>query len=169
MMKLYARRAAVIAACVLMSACTSNSPFPPKVMNTAVPPIQFEAWRDAGPSNPSGKSDAGLRLELGGRIIQTIKEDKGVVVVAEQLPIVTKPAYGPTEENVQRQGDYEFAFLYPGELNAQALRSGQRFVVVGVTTSRRPVIVNGKPKTEPFLVADCIHIVSGQTYCVAQQ
>jgi hypothetical protein len=134
-----------------------------------VPPIQFEAWRDAGPSNPSGKSDSGLRLELGGRIIQTVKNDKGVVVVAEQLPIVTKPVYGPTEENVKRTGDYEFAFLYPGELDLQALRSGQRFVVVGTTANRRPVVVNGKPKTEPFLVADCIHIVSEKTYCATQR
>lgn len=168
MTKLYARRTAVIAVCVLLSACASNSPFPPRVMDVTAPPIQFEAWRDAGPSNPSGKSDSGLRLELGGRIIQTIKAEQGIVVVAEQLPIVTKPVYGPTEENVKRSGDYEFAFLYPGELNAQVLSSGQRFVVVGTTVSRRAVLVNGKPKTEPFLVADCVHIVSEKTYCVTQ-
>jgi hypothetical protein len=35
---------------------------------------------------------------------------------------------------------------------------GNRFIVVGTTTSRRPVLVNGIPKTEPFLTADCIHV-----------
>ena len=165
----YVHRAAAVAVCALMAACASNSPFPPKVMDTVPPGVQFEAWRDAGPSNPAGKSDAGLRLELAGRIIQTIKDEKGVVVVAEQLPIVTQPVYGPTDENLGRKGNYEFAFLYPGELSTQALSSGQRFVVVGTTASRRPFVVNGKPKTEPFLVADCVHIVSGKTYCVAQQ
>jgi hypothetical protein len=35
---------------------------------------------------------------------------------------------------------------------------GNRFIIVGTTTSRRPVLVNGIPKTEPFIIADCIHI-----------
>jgi starvation-inducible outer membrane lipoprotein len=111
------------------------------------------------------------------------------MIVAEQLPIVKHPVYGPTEE-VKRTGDYEFAFLYPGELEPQALRNGNRFVIVGTTTNRRPVVVNGVPKTEPFLIADCIHVwqtgrteiaefkedVGGgfsplpeKTYCVAQK
>jgi len=110
------------------------------------------------------------------------------VIVAEQLPIVKHPAYGPTED-VKRTGDYEFAFLYPGELDLRALRRGNRFIIVGTTTSRRPVLVNGVTKTEPFLIADCIHVwqtgsaeiaefkegVGGgysplpeKTYCVAQ-
>jgi hypothetical protein len=129
-------------------------------MDTVVPAgvVQFEAWRDAGPSNGSGKSDSGLKLELAGQIIQATKEKNGILVVAE---------YG-SAEGAQRKGDYEFAFLYPGDLNTQALGNGQRFVVVGTTTSRRPVIVNGKPKTEPFLVADCIYLVSETTHCVAQ-
>ena len=38
------------------------------------------------------------------------------------------------------------------------LMKGNRFIVVGTTTGRRPVLVNGIPKTEPFLVADCVHI-----------
>jgi hypothetical protein len=62
--------------------------------------------------------------------------------------------------------------------------------MVGTTTSRRSVIVNGVPKTEPFLIADCIHVwqtgrteiaefkesagagyspLPEKTYCVAQQ
>jgi hypothetical protein len=65
--------------------------------------------------------------------------------------------YGPTED-VERTGDYEFAFLYPGELESRDLRNGNRFVIVGTTTSRRPVVVNGVPKPEPFVIADCIHV-----------
>jgi starvation-inducible outer membrane lipoprotein len=122
-------------------------------------------------------------------MVQVTKNGKGTVIVAEQLPIVKHPVYGPTEE-VKRTGDYEFAFLYPGELEPQALRNGNRFVIVGTTTNRRPVVVNGVPKTEPFLIADCIHVwqtgrteiaefkedVGGgfsplpeKTYCVAQK
>ena len=178
-----------LALCTVLSGCAANAPFPPKVMEKVSPTFQFEAWRDASPTNSAGKSDAGLRVELGGRIVQAIKNGNGIVIVAEQLPIVTHPVYGPTEA-VKRTGDYEFAFLYSGELDPQDLRNGNRFVMVGTTTGRRPVVVNGVPKTEPFLVADCIHVwqtgrteiaefkesVGGgysplpeKTYCVAKQ
>src|SRR5215472_14931505 len=73
-------------------------------------------------------------------------------------PIVEHPVYGPAEPEKRRAGDYEFAFLYPGELDPQAVKNGNRFVVVGTTSGRRPVVVNGIPKSEPFLVADCIHV-----------
>ena len=177
------------AVCAVLSGCAPSTPFPPKVMEKVSPTFHFEAWRDAPPSNEAGKTDAGHRVELGGRIVQATKSAKGIVIVAEQLPIVNHPAYGPTEE-VKRTGDYEFAFLYPGELEPQALKNGNRFVIVGTTTSRRPVLVKGMPKTEPFLIADCIHVwqtgrteiadfkedagggyspLPEKTYCVAQQ
>lgn len=176
--------------CTALSGCAANTPFPPKVMEKVSPTFHFEAWRDAGPSNAAGQADAGMKVELGGRIVQATRNGKGIVIVAEQLPIVTHPVYGPAEGNVKRPGDYEFAFLYPGELEPQDLKNGNRFVMVGTTTSRRPVMVNGVPKTEPFLIADCIHVwqtgrteiaefkesVGGgysplpeKTYCVAKQ
>ena len=176
--------------CAALSGCTANTPFPPKVMDKVSPTFHFEAWRDASPTNPSGQSDSGLKVELGGRIVQATRNGKGIVIVAEQLPIVKHPVYGPAEVDVKRPGDYEFAFLYPGELEPQDMKNGNRFVIVGTTTSRRPVVVNGVSKTEPFLVADCIHVwqtgrteiaefkenVGGgysplpeKTYCVAQK
>src|SRR6187399_428873 len=96
--------------CAVLSACAPNTPFPPEVMEKVSPTIQFEAWRDAGPSNESGKSDAGIKIQLGGRIVQATEDGKGIVIVAEQLPIVNHPVYGPTED-VKRTGDHEFAFL----------------------------------------------------------
>jgi hypothetical protein len=143
--------------CAVLSACAAHTPFPPEVMDKVSPTFHFEAWRDAGPSNEAGKSDAGLTVKLGGRIVQATKNGKGIVIVAEQLPIVNHPAYGPTED-VKKAGDHEFAFLYPGELETLDLMKGNRFIMVGTTTSRRPVLVNGLPKTEPFLIADCIHV-----------
>ena len=177
------------AVCVALSGCAANTPFPPKVMEKVSPTFHFEAWRDAPPSNSSGQSDAGIRIELGGRIVQATRSGKGIVIVAEQLPIVSHPVYGPTED-VERTGDYEFAFLYSGEIEMLDLMRGNRFVIVGTTTSRQPVVVNGVPKTEPFLIADCIHVwqtggseiaefkedagggfspLPENTYCVAQQ
>ncbi|MBI5314802.1 MAG: Slp family lipoprotein [Nitrospirae bacterium] len=143
--------------CAVLSGCAPNAPFPPEVMEKVSPTFQFEAWRDAGPTNESGKSDAGIKVMLGGRIVQATKNGKGMVIVAEQLPIVNNPVYGPTED-VKRTGDHEFAFLYEGGLEPLDLMKGNRFIVVGTTTSRRPVLLNGIPKTEPFIIADCIHI-----------
>jgi len=143
--------------CAVVSGCAAHTPFPPDVIDKVVPTFQFEAWRDAGPTNDAGKSDAGINVQLGGRIIQATKNGKGITIVAEQLPIVSHPIYGPTED-VTRTGDYEFAFLYPGELESLDLMKGNRFILVGKTTSRRPVLVNGLPKTEPFLIVDCIHV-----------
>jgi starvation-inducible outer membrane lipoprotein len=143
--------------CAVLSACAPNTPFPPEVMEKVSPTFHFEAWRDAGPTNESGKSDAGIKVQLGGRIVQVTENGKGIVIVAAQLPIVNYPVYGPTEE-VTRTGDYGFAFLYTGEIEPLDLMRGNRFIVVGTTTNRRPVLVNGIPKTEPFLIADCIHV-----------
>jgi len=143
--------------CAVLSGCAANSLFPPEVMEKVSPTFQFEAWRDAGPTNESGKSDAGIKVQLGGRIVQVTENGKGIVIVAAQLPIVNYPVYGPTEE-ATRTGDYGFAFLYTGEIEPLDLMRGNRFIVVGTTTSRRPVLVNGIPKTEPFLIADCIHV-----------
>jgi len=96
-------------------------------------------------------------IQVGGRIIQASSTEKGNVIVAEQLPIVQHPVYGPTE-NARRPGKFEFAFLYPDPLEPGALRDGNRFIVVGRTSGHKPVLVNGAPKTEPFIVAQCIHI-----------
>lgn len=143
--------------CTVLAGCAGNSPFSGQFTEKVLPTFQFEAWRDAPPSNPAGKSDAGLHVELGGRIVQGVKNGKGFVIVGEQLPLSKYPVYGPTDV-AKRTGNYEFAFLFPGELDLQDLKSGNRFTVVGKTTGRRPVQVNGIPKTEPFLIADCIHV-----------
>ena len=143
--------------CAMLSGCAANTTFPPEVMEKVSPTFHFEAWRDAGPTNEAGKSDAGIKVMLGGRIVQATKNGKGTVIVADHLPIMNHPVYGPIED-VKRTGDHEFAFLYEGGLESLDLMKGNRFVTVGTTTSRRPVLVNGVPKTEPFLVAECIHV-----------
>ncbi|MEO8341805.1 MAG: hypothetical protein ABI604_19240 [Nitrospirota bacterium] len=143
--------------CAGLSGCAPKSFFPPEVMEKVSPTFEFEAWRDAPPTNEAGKTDSGHKVELGGRIVQATKSAKGIVIVAEQLPIVNNPAYGPKEDD-KRTGDHEFAFLYAGEIESLDLMRGNRFIVVGTTTSRRPVLEHGIPKSEPFLIADCIHV-----------
>ena len=175
--------------CTVLSGCAATTPFPPNVMEKVSPTFDFQAWRDASPTNGAGKSDAGLTIALGGRIVEASRNGKGIVIVAKHLPIATHPVYGPTE-SFEQKGDHEFAFLYSGELDPQDLKNGNRFVMVGTTTGRRPVVVHGVPKTEPFVVASCLHVwrtgrtevseikdgivgvdspLQEKTYCVAKQ
>lgn len=177
-----------LAVYTVLSGCTATTPFPEKVIENVSPTFDFQTWRDASPTNGAGKSDAGLTVELGGRIVEASKNGKGIVIVAKHLPIVTHPVYGPTEL-FEQKGDHEFAFLYSGDLDPQDLKNGNRFVMVGTTTGRRPVVVNGVPKTEPFVVASCLHVwqadrteafevkdgsggvdssLQGKTHCVAK-
>ena len=130
-------------------------------MDKVSPTFDFEAWRDAGSTNESGKSDAGIKIVLGGMIVQVTNDSKGIVIVAQQMPIVSHPAYGPMED-LNRIGEHEFAFLYEREIEPLDLMRGNRFLIVGTTTSRRPVLVRGIPKTEPFIIADCIHVWYGR-------
>lgn len=142
-----------------LGGCAGPSLFPPEVMRDVDPLFSFEAWRDAGPSNPAGPSGSGHRVQFGGRIVQAGPDEdgKGILIIAEQLPIVKHPVYGPAESG-KRTGQYEFALLYPGPLKPEVLRRGNKFIVVGKTEGRIHVMVEGAPKTEPYLVADCLHV-----------
>lgn len=152
------RKASVFVACIfLMVGCAPTRPFPPKVMENVSPTFDFDAWKESSPTNVGGKSDSGTKVELGGRIVQANPSSKGTLIVAEQLPIVKHPVYGPTDAG-KRSGTYEFALQYPDELPPGALRFGNRFVVVGTTHGRKSVVVDGAPKSEPYLVADCLHV-----------
>ena len=148
----------VSTACLLsIVSCAPTTPFPPSVMNKVSPTFDFEAWKESSPTNTHGQSDSGTKVELGGRIVQANQSPKGTLIVAEQLPIANHPVYGPTDTG-ERSGTYEFAFQYPDELPSGALRFGNRFVIIGTTQGRKSVVVDGAPKSEPFLVADCIHV-----------
>lgn len=152
------RAAWVSAVCALaIMSCAPTTPFPPKVMEKVSPTFDFDAWKESSPTNVGGKSDSGTKVQLGGRIVQVNPSPKGMLIVAEQLPIVKHPVYGPTDTR-KRSGTYEFALQYPDELPPGALQFGNRFVVVGTTHGRKSVVVDGAPKSEPFLVADCIHV-----------
>ena len=144
-------------ACLTMIAGCAQPPFPAKTMENVAPVFDFRAWKEASPTNNTGKSDEGTKVQLGGRIIQADPKAKGVLIIAEQMPIVNHPVYGPADPG-KRVGEFQFALLFPGQLDPSALRDGNRFIVVGTTKGRKSVVVEGAPKTEPYLVAECIHI-----------
>lgn len=163
------RAGLVVLGILSLSACATPSLFPPEVTEEVDQTFHFEAWRDAPPNNAAGPSSSGscapssgvwrsCKVMFGGRIVQAGPDDngEGTLIVAEQLPIKRHPVYGPAEE--KRTGQYQFAFLYPEKLKQEALRVGNKFIVVGTPKGRQHVMVEGAPKSDPFLVADCVHI-----------
>ena len=84
---------------------------------------------------PQANPIQALKWSWAAGLYRLAKNGKGIVIVAEQLPIVTHPVFGPTE-NVKRTGDYEFAFLYPGEIESADLKNGNRFIIVGTTSQQ---------------------------------
>jgi starvation-inducible outer membrane lipoprotein len=137
--------------CLSLGGCVRDI-FPPDVMQGVPPTFDFKAWRQA----TSGHG--GLKVQVGGRIVQSEQTSNGVLIVAEQLPIVTHPAYGPTDTG-KRVGEFEFAFLFKGKLSQRALFPGNRFIMVGTTQGKQEtVLVDGAPKSEPYLIAHCVHI-----------
>ncbi|MGH7231332.1 MAG: Slp family lipoprotein [Nitrospiraceae bacterium] len=139
----------VIALCLSVSACGPPSLFQPEVMKEVEPDFDFQAWRSASNAN------VGRHVKLGGRIIQAELTQEGVLIVAAHLPITEHPVYGPRETG-KRTG--EFVFLYPGQLEDRVLTTGNRLIVVGTTQRARIVSVDDAPKTEPYLIARCVHI-----------
>lgn len=145
------RTGLTLAFCLTLGACSSMTPFPPYVLKDVDTAFDFNAWR-AAPSVNEGR-----KVQIGGRVIQAEWTDRGTVIVGMQLPIVDHPAYGPSEPR-RRTGVYEFAFLYPGKIELGSLAPGNRFIVVGTTQRAQTVTVEGAPKTEPYLIARCVHI-----------
>lgn len=137
---------------LLLEACNAPALFQPSILKDVDVSFDFNAWRAAPNASP------GRKVQLGGRIIQAEPSNGGVLIVGVQLPIVEHPAYGPSSETKKRIGVYEFAFLYPGKIESTALSVGNRFIVVGTTQQAKVVSVEGASKTEPYLLARCVHI-----------
>ena len=139
------------ALCLGLIACSIPALFPAEVMDGVEKNFDFNAWR----ATPS--VSLGLKVQLGGRILDGQTTDDGVLIVGKQLPIVEHPAYGPTDSH-RRPGAFEYAFLYRGKIEATALAPGNRFIVVGTTQGGKAVTVDGSTRNAPFLTARCVHI-----------
>lgn len=148
--------------CLMMVACAS--PFPDDRIGHLIPVLEFEAWRDAGPSNAGGKSDSGLTVIFGGEVIQATKSGKGYTILVAQYPIVRVPEYhlNKAKRNwffTKETQVYEFAFSYAGPLELVDVTPGTPIAVLGTTTNPKPVYVKGIPHFVPFMIAECIAIL----------
>ena len=129
--------------------CSHPQIFPSDVMQDVDPSFDFSRWR----SLPNQALER--KIQLGGSILQSERKDGNVTIVARQLPIVEHPAYGPKDTG-KLSG--EFAIAFPGPVDPQFLRRGNRLIVVGTTKAPSVVVVDELPRNLPTMSAQCLHI-----------
>ena len=132
-----------------LTSCAPLQLFPTEVADGVDKNFDFAAWRNM----PNAKT--WQKVQLGGRIVQTGSWDGAVAIIATQLPIVERPAYGPSD-NHRRSG--EFAIFYAGALDRNLLMRGNRLIVIVTTEHAKTVVVVEVNLSLPSLTALCLRI-----------
>lgn len=137
-----------IAAMTVSSGCSTPSLFPADATRDAAP-LEFGVL-EAKPDVFKGRV-----VQLAGRIVGVEQSADGILIRVQELPMAQYPAYGPAETN---KGTAEFAIMYPGKVDANALWFGNKLVVVAMAQGFHPVAVDGVTRTAPYVVARCMHV-----------
>lgn len=133
---------------VLFLAGCSAPLFPPAVTRD-LSPVEFGVLQ--------AKPDVfrGHVVQLAGRIVGVEQGPGGIVIRVQELALRQHPVYGPAET---MHPTNEFAILYPGTIEPSGLWYGNKLVVIAVSNGARTVNVEGVSRTEPYVVARCMHI-----------
>ena len=97
----------------------------------------------------------GRVVQLAGRIVGIEKSASGTIILARELPVEKHPVFGPAETNKPMKS---FAVLYPGKVDRNALWFGNKFIVVAVADGQKTLAIDGIPRTEPYVIARCMHV-----------
>lgn len=145
------KAAFLVVLCAMVGACARPHIFPERELHGVDRSFDFARWKE------QPMAFVGAKVEIGGRIVDTTVTDEGVRIVAAQLPVVEHPVYGP-RNGFGRVGAYEFAVMYPGKIEPGALRSGNKFIVLGWTQTPVEIEWQGAKRSMLALKATCIHI-----------
>jgi len=128
--------------------CAAPSLFPPEETRDATP-LRFGVLE--------AKSDVfkGRVVQLAGRIVGVDQSTDGVLIRAQELPMVRHPVYGPMEVG---KGTPEFVILYPDKVDKKALWFGNKLVVIAVAQGSLSIAMDGISRREPYVVARCMHV-----------
>lgn len=144
---------------LMLSACSVAPMFPAEVTRDVAPEFDFKDWKRQ--SDQQWRASALPRkVRLGGEILNVERKANGLLILADNLPIVEHPKYGP--KRVKRSLDSMFAIHFRMISDSTWLQRGNFFVVVGKPDSVIPVAVDDTVKSEPYLIAQCIHIWKNQ-------
>lgn len=140
-----------------LTACTTTPMFPQAVtLDVETNTVDIEAWVDQA-YHPSNTTFVPHKVKVGGRILQVIRNQEGVVILAEQQPIIkTHPTASPT--SVKEDAAPWFAITFQGAVEPRMLQTGNRLIAVGTTSQARAEMLGGAPRMLPHLRAHCLHI-----------
>lgn len=135
-------------ASLLLAGCSTDPLFPPGTMSDMSSP-EFGVLQ--------AKTDVfkGRVVQLAGRIVGVEESPGGTIIVAQELPVEKHPVFGPAETTKPMPS---FAILYPGKVDANALWFGNKFIVLAVAEGQKALAIDGISRTEPYVVARCMHV-----------
>lgn len=137
-----------IAAGLVAAGCSIPALFPPETTSN-VAPAEFGVVQ-AQPDVFKGRV-----VQLAGRIVGVEESTDGFLIRAQELPLEKYPVYGPREIG---KPSPEFAIAYRGKLDPNAVWFGNKLVVIAVAQGAQDITVDGIHRTEPFVVAKCMHV-----------
>ena len=139
------------------TACTEPL-FPPAAVKDLDPTMQM------GIFNPEADTYFKGQLgQVGGRIIMVTRVDDGVLVTADELPLIDHA----TNISETAKSGGRFVLLYRGEIDKEALQRGNKFITIGIVEGTQQIPIDGIQRTLPYLIARCLHVWKTGTYDIA--
>ena len=133
---------------LLILACAPAVIFPPEVLEKVDRTVSFKQVVDH-PAEYQGRV-----VEFGGQILGSLVEGEEVQLLVRELPIQTKPVYGPVDRSGPRG---MFVIRYTGEVSAQDIMLGNMVIVIGPMMGAIVTDLSGVPVSRPTVSAECVH------------
>ena len=134
---------------LLILACAPAVIFPPEVLEKVDRTVSFKQVVDH-PAEYQGRV-----VEFGGQILGSLVEGDEVQLLVRELPIQTKPVYGPVDRGGTRG---LFIIRFTGKVGEQDLQHGNMVIVIGPMMGNVVTNVTGVPVSRPTVSAECFHI-----------
>ena len=138
----------IVACSIVLTSCAPCPIFPLEAREGTDARFDFQLWQTM-PNTQSGR-----KVELGGRILETQPGVTRTTIVVAELPIIERPAYGPTDA---RKSKGRFVLTFPGQVETKWTLVGNRIVAIGTTMAGQRVSVDEVVRVLPSLQATCIH------------
>ena len=121
-------------------ACAPAAIFPPEVLEKVDRAVSFKQVVDH-PAEYQGRV-----VEFGGQILGSLVEGDEVQLLVRELPIQTKPVYGPVDRGGARG---MFIIRFTGKVGEQDLQHGNMVIVIGPMMGNVVTNVTGCPSADP--------------------
>ncbi len=138
----------ILVAGLAAAGCSTPSLFPPDATSNLVP-------SEFGVVQAQPDVFKGQVIQMAGRIVGVEESDNGFLIRAQELPMGKHPAYGPVENGTRTP---EFAIAYRGKLDPNAVWYGNKLIVLAVGQGAQDITVDGAVRSEPLVVAKCMHV-----------